>query len=191
MPAGRLLGRTRDPEGLLSDLPSVATTLLGLLTGLWLRTSRTLPQKVVGMLASGALMLVLALVWNRWFPINKNLWTSSYVLYAAGWTLLSLAFCIWAIEIKEWKRGWTTLWLVFGGNAITAYVFSELLTSTLYAIPVHAAKGQTTLQQFLYTNIFAPIGNPGFASLLYSICFLIVCAIPIGALYRRQIYIKI
>jgi predicted acyltransferase len=100
-----------------------------MLTGLWLRSSRTLQQKAKGILAAGVSGLLLGDIWNFWFPINKKLWTSSYVLYAAGWTLLVLALCLWLVEIRKLNRR-LTFWQVWGTNAITAYVFAELLQST-------------------------------------------------------------
>lgn len=135
---GRLYGGSRDPEGLLSTLPAFATTLLGVLTGIWLRSKRSSSQKALWMMIAGISGVGLGLIWNLWFPINKNLWTSSYVLFAAGCSLVGLAIFYWAIEIKQWKRGWTYFWLVFGTNAITVYVLSELLNPALNLIRVHA-----------------------------------------------------
>jgi predicted acyltransferase len=189
---GRLYEGTRDPEGLLSNLPSMGTILLGMLAGIWLRTSRTLQQKFYGLFAAAVGFLILGAIWNQWFPINKKLWTSSYVLFAAGWTLLAMAICYWLVEIKGWKRGWTGLWLVFGMNAITAYVISELLASTLDSIAVPSgAHWHVALQPLIYHNVFAPVGNPAFASLLYSVAYMLVCAIPVALLYRKKIFIKI
>ena len=89
--------------------------------------------------------LLLGKIWGHWFPINKKLWTSSYVLFAAGWSLLGLSICYWLIEIKEWKRGWTFPWIVFGSNAIAVYVFSELLPAFFRDVHVggnqHAGTG--------------------------------------------------
>jgi predicted acyltransferase len=188
---GRLYEGTRDPEGLLSDLPAMGTILLGVLTGIWLRSTRALQQKFQGMLGAAFSFLVIAAIWNHWFPINKKMWTSSYVLFAAGWTLLAFAICYWAVEIKGWKRGWTGLPLVFGMNAITAYIFSELLASVLYTVRVPSGAVPMDLQRFLFTKIFAPIGNLAFASLLYSIAFALFCAIPVAILYRKKIFLKI
>ncbi|MEO6924517.1 MAG: DUF5009 domain-containing protein, partial [Acidobacteriaceae bacterium] len=135
--SGHLYNGYRDPEGLLSTLPALATTLLGVLTGIWLRSKRSTSQKALWILIGGIVSIGLGLIWNQWFPINKNLWTSSYVLFAGGCSLVGLAICYWAVEIKQWKRGWTYFWLVFGTNAITVYVFSELLNPALNAIHVH------------------------------------------------------
>ncbi len=188
---GRLYEGTRDPEGLLSNLPAMGTILLGVLTGMWLRTSRTLQQKCLGLFTASVTLLVLGGVWNFWFPINKKLWTSSYVLFAAGWSLLALALCYWAVEVKGWKRNWTGFWLIFGMNAITAYVFSELFSAVLSTIRVHFQGRVVDLQRYIFLNWFAPIGNLSFASLLYSIAFLLVCAIPVAILYKKKIYLKI
>ncbi len=135
--------------------------------------------------------LVLGEIWNVWFPINKKLWTSSYVLFAAGCTLLLLALCFYAVEIKKWTRGWTFPWLVFGSNAITAYVFSELLAAALGTIVVHDGGTVTNLQQYIYQHWFFPIINPSFGSLMYAIAFVLVCFLPVVWMYRKKIFVKI
>lgn len=188
---GRLYNVTRDPEGLLSSLPALGTTLLGMLTGMWLRSKRSLGQKASGMLAAGLVGLLAGELWNVWFPINKKLWTSSYVLFAAGWSLLALALCYWTIEIKGWKRGWTYVWLVFGMNAITAYVFSELLASTLYAIKLREGTATISLQEAIYNKVFAGLYSSELASLVYAICFVVTCFLPVAVLYRKKIFIKV
>jgi predicted acyltransferase len=184
---GRLYEGTRDPEGFLSTLPALGTALLGVLTGIWLRTTRTVGQKAAGMLAAGVAGLVLGQIWNIWFPINKKLWTSSYVLFAAGISILALTLCYWAVEIKGWKRGWTYFGLVFGMNTIAAYVLSELLSPILGVIRVHGE----SLGGFLYKHLFAPISPPALGALTYSICFVMACWIPMAVLYYKKIFIKI
>jgi predicted acyltransferase len=188
---GRLYEVTRDPEGLLSNIPAMGTILLGVLTGIWLRRPKSLPTKAIGLLAASLSGLVLGSIWNVWFPINKKLWTSSYVLFAAGCTLLLLAICFYAIEIKKWTRGWTFPWLVFGSNAITAYVFSELLSAGLSTIRVHDGARVIDLQQWIYQRWFFPLVNPSFGSLLYAIAFVLICFVPVWLLYRKKIFIKI
>ncbi len=188
---GRLYERVRDPEGLLSTLPAVGTTLLGMLTGMWLRSRHSPSRKALGMLAAGVLGIVLGLLWGHWFPINKKLWTSSFVLFAAGWSLIALALCYWAVDIKNWKKGWTYVWLVFGMNAITAYVFSELLASTLSAIQVHMGAAKVRLSWYLFLQCFAEIPSHPLASLAYSISFVVVCFVPAALLYRKRIFLKI
>jgi predicted acyltransferase len=188
---GRLYQGTWDPEGLLSDIPALGTTLIGVLTGLWLRSKQSLQRKVTGLLLAAICGLMLGKLWNLWFPINKNLWTSSYVLFAAGWTLLLLTVCYWLIEIKHLKRGWTAPWAIFGSNAIVAYVLSELLASTLVSIHVQSSEQTSTLQRLIYEKCFSWIVNPSLGALLYSLVYLLICFVPVAILYRKRIFIKI
>ncbi len=185
---GRLYEGTRDPEGLLSTIPALGTTLLGMLAGLWLRSpGATLAKKAASLLASGIAGVVLGALWSPWFPTNKKLWTSSYVLFAAGWTLIGFALCYWAVEIKGWRRGWTYFWLVLGTNAISAYVLSELLAAGLGSMHVRGVG----LQRSLYREVFASLPSQAVASLLFSLCFVLVCWIPVLLLYRKKIFIKV
>jgi predicted acyltransferase len=184
---GRLYAGTRDPEGLLSTLPAIGTVLLGMMTALWLRASGTPRQKLSGLVMAGAVALAAGGVWNLWFPINKRVWTSSYVLWAGGWSLLIFAFCFWIVEIRRQRRGLTP-WLIFGTNAIAVYMFAELFQSTLMAL--HVSR-ELTVQRWLYLRIHAVVPWPAWASLAYSICFVAVCFIPVLVLYRRRIFIRI
>lgn len=195
--ASHLYVRTRDPEGLLSTIPAVATTLMGLLTGLWLRTNNTLRRKANAIAVAGLVSAALGGLWALEFPINKRLWTSSFVLYAGGLSLMLLALAIWVVDARrshqqteEKKRTPLvfTFLLVFGTNAIFAYVLSELLASTLGSI--HVAQHEN-LHQWFYQGIAAVVPNPAFASLLYSLAFVGVCWIPVYVLYRKRIFIKI
>jgi predicted acyltransferase len=195
--ASHLYERTRDPEGLLSTIPALATALLGLLTGVWLRTSHTLGQKARGIAVAGLSGLLLGGIWNLSFPINKKLWTSSYVLFAGGCSLLLLALALWIVDIRSAKQsspdgsrraGLLTPLLVFGTNAITAYVFSELLASALDYIQTGPG---TNLQQTLYRSIHGVVPDAAFASLLYSLGYVLVCWLAVYPLYRRKIFIKI
>jgi len=184
---GRLYEGTRDPEGLLSNLPALGTALLGMLAALWLRTKRSNYAKFLGLLGGAIAGLLLGKIWGHWFPINKKLWTSSYVLFAAGWSLLGLSICYWLIEIKQWKRGWTFPWLVFGSNAIAAYVFSELLSPLVGDVLF----GHRSLGSIIYAHVFAHVPDRALGSLLYSLCYVAVCFIPVLILYRKKIFIKI
>lgn len=185
---GRLYEGVRDPEGLLSDIPAIATTLLGMLTAMWLRTKNSMGRKCAGMLGAGVVLVLLGELWNPWFPINKKLWTSSYVLFAAGMSLLGLAVCYWAVEIRGWKKGWTYYWLVFGSNAIAAYVLSELLASGLSAIRLSPNK---TLEGFIYQSLFQQVHPPGIGALLYALAFVMVCWLVVWPLYVKKIFIKV
>lgn len=113
-----------DNEGILSTIPAVATTLLGALTGHWLQTKRPPARKAVGLLLGGVVSLAAGAFWGHWFPIIKNIWTSSYVLYAAGWSLLLLALFYWIIDVRGWRR-WAFFFEVIGMNAITIYVLQS------------------------------------------------------------------
>jgi len=192
--APHLYERTRDPEGLLSTIPALATAILGLLTGIWLRTLRPLRTRAVGIAIAGLSAVLLGSLWNLWFPINKKLWTSSYVLFAGGLSLLLLVLCLLIVDLRDKSPStsghsrFLNPFLVFGTNAIAAYVFSELLQSTLSSI--HPRPG-INLQQLLYRSITHVGPNQPFASLVYSIGFVAICWIPISALYRRSIFIKI
>jgi predicted acyltransferase len=180
-----------DPEGLLSNIPALATCLCGVLTGLWLRTGKRMITKAAGMLAASLAGLALGSIWGIWFPINKRMWTSSYVLFAAGWTLLALALSYFLIEMKKQRGAWTYPWKAFGSNALFSYALSELLSSTLDHIHI-AANGQTiSLQDLIYTRVFSPIVSPSFGSLLYSLSFVLVCFVPAAFLFRKQIFIKV
>jgi predicted acyltransferase len=195
--ASHLYEQTRDPEGLLSTLPALATTLLGLLTGVWLRTTHTLVRKARTIAIAGAICVLLGGLWNLSFPINKRLWTSSYVLFAGGLSLLLLALAIWIVDVRSSKQShpeagtrssiFTPL-LVFGTNAITAYVLSELLASAIDNIRTGPG---VNLQQTLYRSIHSVVPDAAFASLLYSLGFVLVCWLVVYPLYRQKIFIKI
>src|SRR6266568_3827390 len=146
----------RDPEGLLSDLPAIGTALMGVLTGLWLRTRKSIPAKTIGLAAASVVSLAVGYLWSLSFPLNKNMWTSSFVLVAAGYSLALLTLAFWAVEQKGWRKGWTWPWLVFGSNAIAAYMFSELMPGVLYNISVPSVTGRPSdLISWIFTHTFA------------------------------------
>jgi predicted acyltransferase len=181
----------RDPEGLLSDLPAIGTALLGVLTGLWLRGSRSVAQKAVGLATASASCLALGYLWSLSFPLNKNMWTSSFVLVAAGYSLAVFTFAFWAVEVQGWRKGWTWVWLVFGSNAIAAYMFSELMPGVLGNIFIAEGGRRFSLEAWVFHNFFAHIPNPGWAAFAYSCSFCAVCFIPVWILYRKKIFLKI
>jgi len=176
--SGHLWQGTRDPEGVLSTLPAIATALCGVLTGEWLRCNRYPRQKVLRMLAAGVAGIIAGEAWGVWFPINKNLWTSSYVLFTAGCALLCLATCYWLIDVKLHRGWWTRPFLIFGSNAIVAYVVSEVLGGTF------------GWKEHVFQHTFALIKPPAFASLLYSLAVVAVCFLPVWWMYRKKIFLK-
>jgi len=181
----------RDPEGLLSDLPAIGTALMGMLTGIYLRTQRRSSATTRGLAAAAIGSLALGYVWSLWFPLNKNLWTSSYVLVAGGYSLALLTFVFWAVEEKGWRTRWTWLWIVFGSNAIAAYMFSELLPGVLHNIHFMYDGKRTDVIAFVLDNVFAHIPDPGWAAFAYSVSFTTVCFIPVWMLYRRRIFLRV
>ena len=181
----------RDPEGLLSDLPAIGTALMGMLTGIWLRTRQPIPAKTRGLAAAAAGSLALGYLWALWFPLNKNMWTSSYVLVAGGYSLGLVTLVYWAVEQKGWRTGWTWLWLVFGSNAIAAYMFSELLPGVLLNIHFTAGGKRTDAIAFAFERVFSHIPDSGWAAFAYSVSFAAVCFLPVWMLYRKRIFLKV
>jgi predicted acyltransferase len=185
--APHLYERTRDPEGLLSTIPALGTTLLGLLTGLFLRSPRSDSQKALTLTLAGLFCVLAGAIWNPWFPINKKLWTSSFVLFAGGWSLLILAVFWYVVQVRKYKRGTWPL-LVFGMNAITAYVISEVMAASLSNVRV----GQSSnVLHSVYLHISAVVPWPSMASLTYSLLYVLVCWLIVLPLYRKKIFIKI
>jgi predicted acyltransferase len=110
-----------DPEGILSTIPAIATTLLGVLTGHWLRSDRSQGDKTDWMFVAGNFLLLLGVILDMWLPINKNLWTSTYTIFMAGWANVCLAMFYWLIDVKGYKK-WATPFVIYGMNAITVFV---------------------------------------------------------------------
>jgi len=189
--SGRLYNHTRDPEGVLSTIPAIATALTGVLSGVWLRSERSSRAKATGLLAMGAVGLTVGAIWSHWFPINKNLWTSSFVVYTAGFALVFLSLLYWIIEIRGFRGRWTMAFLVFGMNAIVAYCLDELLWAPLYYDHLRAADGSViTWQQFL-NGQFLRFASPANASMLFAVATLLFCWALMWLLYSRRIFMKI
>jgi predicted acyltransferase len=179
-----------DPEGLLSTLPAVATALLGVVAGLWLKTSATLERKVRVLLGLGVAGLVAGQTWHLIFPINKQLWTSSYVLLTAGLASIILAVCMYAIDIRG-IRGWSRPFVVLGRNAITLFVVSGLIGKLLILIKLPTAGGEsTTLQQVIFEHGFLWIGPPKVASLTYALVFLLLMYGMCDLMSRRGWFLR-
>jgi predicted acyltransferase len=186
--AQHLYERTRDPEGLISTIPALGTTLIGVLTGLFLRSSKESDaRKALTLAVAGASGVFLGLIWNPWFPLNKKLWTSSFVLYAAGWSLLILAAFWFLVQVRGYRRGTGAL-LVFGTNAITAYVISEVMSACLDHVMVAP---HVNVLHWIYLHIAAVITWPALGSLAYSLLYVLVCWLIVLPLYRKKIFIKI
>jgi len=179
-----------DPEGLLSTIPAIGTTLLGLLTGKLLRSQQSDKDKVIQMFLYGNLGLVAGLIIDLWFPINKGLWTSSYVLFTGGFALHFLAICYWFVDMKGYRK-WTKPFEVYGLNALAVFVLSTLVAKLMYVIPIYTSSGQTTIKELIYDNLFLPIADPVNASLMFAICYILFWLWIMWIFYKRKIFIKI
>jgi len=189
--AGHIYKPNYDPEGTLSTLPAIATTLIGVLAGHWLRSSRAPLDKVKGMVMAGVAGVLLGWLWHQSFPINKPLWTSSYVLLTGGMALLFLALCYWLIDIKDFRR-WALPFVVFGVNALAAFFLSGLVARVMMLWKVSRADGsQVALKTFVYETLFASWASPINASLLFALCFVLAFLGLMTILYRRKILIKV
>ena len=188
---GHLYEGTRDPEGVLSTIPAIATSLFGLLTGKWLKAAYSPRVKTLALVAAGTAAIVVGDIMNVWFPINKKLWTSSYVVLTTGLALLCLAACYWIADIKQWRGRWTWPILVFGTNAIAAYFLSEALAAALYSVSIQTASGRASLLEYIYAHAFAPLASPANASLLYALAYVAACWAVMAGLDCKDIVIKI
>lgn len=223
-------GKVFDPEGILSTLPAIATTISGVLTGTWLMRSgkgrgtsdegrvedvrdaesglENVPasprldisastgnipasEKALGLFFFGTILLAVGWAWSLVFPLNKSLWTSSYVVYTSGLALLTLGFCYFLIDIKGYKR-WAKPFVIFGVNALALFVFSGIMARILGIIRVAGPEGkEITLQQWIYQNLFLSWAEPVNASLAYALTFILFWLFLMWLLYRRRIFIKL
>jgi predicted acyltransferase len=184
--------RTWDPEGLLSTLGAVASVLCGVLAGHWIRSPRGTDAKAFGLFYAGGMTLLLGWVWSHIFPINKSLWTSSYVLLSAGIACLVLSAIFWLVDVRGY-RGWTVPFLVFGTNAITAYWLSTLCAIVLDWITIAGpVEGEeVVLKTYLYETFYASWLAPANASLVYAVSYVVLWLGLLSFLYRRRIFIRI
>ena len=182
--------RTWDPEGPFSTLPAIATVLLGVFAGRWLRSERPAAEKAVGMFFAGNLALVAGLAWHAVFPINKALWTSSYVLFTAGMALNFLAMCYWMVDVRGYQR-WSRPFLVFGVNAIAAFFLSGLMARILTLVRLPATPEPVTLKTWIFEGAFASWLSPVNASLAFALCFVLFWTGAMEILYRRKIFFKV
>jgi predicted acyltransferase len=188
---GHLLFDEWDPEGLLSTLPAIATTLGGVLAGHWLRSARSQSEHAFGLFMGGASALGCGLVLGIWCPINKNLWSSSFAVFSAGVALSLFAVCYWLIDVKGYRR-WALPFVVYGTNPIVAYVLSSLLAKVLLLWIVSAPDGsRVPFQQYVFETFFLRLARPINASLLYALAYVTLWLGITAFLYRRRIVIKI
>lgn len=184
--------KTWDPEGILSTIPAVATCLFGVLVGVYLRRKDIIEsEKVSWLFAIGIFTLLAGLVWDLQFPINKSLWTSSYVLYAGGWATLLLTLSYWMIDIKGYKR-FTKPFVIYGVNAITVFFFSGLMPRIMNMIKVDMPDGKVVgWQTWFYNTALVPYFSPLNASLAYALLFISFWFVILWIMYKKDIIIKV
>ena len=174
---GRHVGaETHDPEGLLTTIPALATTLCGVAAGQWLRARRRDRDKLVLLVAGGACCMAAGLIGHAWFPINKSLWTSSYVLLTAGTSSLALTFCYALIRDKKIKA-WALAFQILGVNALAAFILSELLARAMaierwWNLSHVDGRQGADLRTFLHERLFMPWSCPELASTLWALAYL-------------------
>jgi len=188
--AGHLYEPTFDPEGILSTFPAIVTAVLGTLTGDWLRTNKRPATKTLGLCAAGVGLTALGLALHPYFPINKKLWTSTFVIFTAGAALLLLAAFYFLIDERGWKR-WATPFFVFGTNAIAAYVGSILMVKLLALVKVSSGGEKITLLAWVYQHLFVPWAGNLNGSLAYAVCYVLLWLALMIPLYRKKIFIRI
>ena len=181
-----------DPEGILSTLPSISTVLLGILAGFLLKSDRDKLSKTILMFVWGNIFLVVGIVWDIWFPINKNLWTSSYVIYTAGLALNFLGMCYWFIDVKGYKS-WSKPFQIFGMNAIAAYFLSEFIEIIIDEVKVFDSSigHAISVKGYLFNHLFLSWISPVNASLAWAVCYVLFLFGLVSILYKKKIFIKV
>jgi predicted acyltransferase len=180
-----------DPEGILSTLPAIATTLFGILTGHLLRSQRSKEEKTAWMFVAGNALLLLGAILDIWLPINKNLWTPSYSIFMAGWANVCLAMFYWIIDVKGYSK-WSTPFVIYGMNAIAVFVLSGIVGRLLYLIKVSLPDGtSTTLQGYIFQTVYLPLASPINASLMYAITFIAVMFLVVWWMWRKRWFLKV
>jgi predicted acyltransferase len=184
--------KTWDPEGPLSTLPAIGTAMMGVLCGRWLALKeRPLLERLNGMFAVGALLMMVGLMWHWSFPINKGLWTSSYVVFTAGMAAVSIATITWIIDVQG-VTWWTRPLVIYGVNPIVAFVGSGLMARIIYSLwKVEVDGKQVSVQAVVYKTMFASWLEPRNASLAFALCFVLFWYAILAVLYRRNLILKV
>ena len=187
---GHLYRENFDPEGLLSTLPAIATTLIGMLAGRWLRSPVDGRRKTLGLALAGVALAAAGAVADHWLPINKQLWTSSFVLLAGGAGLVALAGCYWLVDRRGWRR-FSHPFVMLGANALAVYLLSTMVARLMELCQVGAGDTCESLRLFLYERLFEPWAGALTGSLLFAVAYLLVWMVPTTELYRRRLFLRI
>jgi predicted acyltransferase len=164
--------------------------MFGVFTGQWLRTDKSPYEKIAGLFIAGAICIIIGWCWNPFFPINKSLWTSSYVFFTGGLALQFLALCYFLVDVKQYQR-WSKPFVVFGRNAITLFVGTGLMARLMGLIKLPWGERTISLQGWIFNKLFLSWAAPINASLAYAICFILLWLGLMWILYSRKIFIKI
>ncbi len=185
--------KTWDPEGLLSTLPAIGTMISGTFAGRWIgQQQRPLTDRLSGLFAVGALAMMLGLVWNWGFPINKSIWSSSYVLFTAGMGAVALATCLWLIDVRQLRR-WTFPFVIYGTNPMLAFLGSGLMARlTVSLIKVAAGNGtRVSIQGLLFDRLYTSWLPPREASFAYALSFVSLWFVILWAAWKRGFVLKV
>ena len=183
--------RTWDPEGLLSTVPAIGTVMLGVFAGRWIGQARPLEERLAAMFGTGVLLIVAGYMWDWSFPINKSLWTSSYVIFTGGMAAVVLAVCIWLIDVSG-IRWWTKPFLWYGMNPMIAFVGSGMMARTIYSLVQLPHEGKIApIQRVIFDRWYASWLEPRDASLLFAVTFVVFWAGILGFLHRKRIFLKV
>jgi predicted acyltransferase len=183
--------KTWDPEGPLSTIPAIGTAMLGVFAGRWIGQNKPLYERLNGMFAVGALAMMVGLMWNWSFPINKSLWTSSYVIFTAGMACVSIATISWIIDLKN-VTWWTRPLVIYGVNPIVAFVASGVMARLIYTLWKVDFEGKpTAIQRVVYEMVFHSWLEPRNASLAFAMTFVCFWYVILWALWRKNIILKV
>jgi predicted acyltransferase len=192
--------QTWDPEGLLSTLPAIATGLIGALTGHWLLCGRDARDKLIGLFLSGFLGIFIGTAWGFIFPLNKYLWTSSFVVYTSGYALMFLAFWYWLVDVRQARPAWTLPFVWLGMNPIMAYCGAQIGSLALGVLYLGTATEHTHLIAVILKAIFGEgwdipgrtmWQDPRWPSLYWALIYLTFWTLLTGLLYRKRIFLKV
>lgn len=175
-----------DPEGLLSTLPSIVNVLAGYLAGRFIQQNGQNYETIAKLMMAGALLVLVSLWWDLFFPINKKLWTSTFVLHTVGIDLLVLPILIFLIDMVGIKK-WTYPFEVFGKNTLFIYLLSEVFVVILWTVPV----GDQSLYKWIYSSIFNPVFGDSLGSFLFAFWIMASCWIVGWVMDKRKIYVKV
>jgi len=182
---------TWDPEGIFSTIPAIGTAMLGNLAGQWIGERRPLTDRINGLFAIGAIGMMVGLMWNWSFPINKSLWTSSYVVFCAGMACVALATIMWIVDVQN-VRKWTKPFVIYGMNPMVAFVGSGVMARCIYSIfKVNYGGKEIALQAAIYQSMFASWLEPVNASLAFAVTFVLFWFGILYVLYQKKIFFKV